>query len=127
MKWIFVRIALLGITLLGMLMAAAYYSRLGGTTSALDADTQNAIEQMEDLNRSMERMMKDSPGSSFSSPAALEPNSLESQARREMERLRREHGVGEPQPGPDGRIRLQSGGSLAPDEYNRARGTLQAP
>ena len=110
-----------------MLAAAGYYANVGRTAKGIDSTTQKAIDQMDKMNRSMEKMVNESQSPSVSSPSTLDPNSLEAQAHREMERLQREHGVRTPPLGPDGNIHLQSGGTLSPEDYQRARQTLQNP
>jgi len=126
-NWFYLRLGILAVTLLGMLAAATYYANLGRTATNIDSGTQQAIDQMEQMNRSMGQMI-DQSQQSISSPAAMDPNSVESQAKRELERLQRQHGVTAPPPvSPDGRVRLQSGGTLNPEEYDRARRALQNP
>ena len=125
-NWLYVRLVILGVTLLGMLAAASYYAMIGRTARNIDSDTAKAIQQMEQMNRSMEQMI-DQSQPSISSPTAMDPDSVEAQAKREMERLQREHGVRTPPLGPDGRVHLQSGGALTPEEYDNARRALRNP
>ena len=123
-NWFYIRIGLLAVTLVGMLVTASWYSRMGRQIQGIDSDTQKAIEQIDQMNRAMGEMIDQSQPSS---PGALDPDSVESRARREMERLQRQHGIANPPLGPDGKVHLQSGGSLDLGDYNRARETLQNP
>ncbi|HXG24100.1 MAG TPA: hypothetical protein VNJ09_06045 [Chthonomonadales bacterium] len=50
---------------------------------------------------------------------------VEVQARQELERLRREFGVGTAPVGPDGRVHLRGGGSISPEEWERAMRSLE--
>jgi hypothetical protein len=79
------------------------------------------------MNRSLGDMI-DQSQPPISSPSVMDPNSVQAQAQREMERLQRQHGLGAPPPvSKDGRVNLQSGGTLSEDEYNRARRAIEPP
>ena len=125
-NWFYLRLGILAVTLLGMLAGATYYANLGRTATQIDSGTQQAIEQIDQMGRSMEQMINQSQ-QPISSPAAMDPNSVEAQAKRELERLQRQHGVTPPPVSPDGTVRLQSGGTLNPEEYERARRALRNP
>jgi hypothetical protein len=110
-----------------MVITAGYYANLSRTAQGVDRNTQQAIEQLGAMSRSLDQMIDQSQPPSYSSPAMTNPNSLEARAKREMEKLQRQHGLNPPPVGPDGRVHLQSGGSLSQQEYDRLRRTLEPP
>lgn len=76
------------------------------------------------LEATKDRLMRE-PVRSVPFNTGLNVDPVEAQARQELERLRREFGVGSAPVGPDGRVHLRSGGSISPEEWERAVRNLQ--
>jgi hypothetical protein len=54
----------------------------------------------------------------------VDPDSPEGRARRELERLYKQYGVGDPPADPEGRVHLRGGGTISADEWRRLRERL---
>lgn len=76
------------------------------------------------LEATRDRLMRESARKAPSG-TGLYADPVEAQARQELERLRREFGVGSAPVGPDGRVHLRGGGSISPEEWERAVRSLE--
>jgi hypothetical protein len=120
-----VRIAIWAVVLLPLIVAAAYHVHQRRTLGGIDAQAQAAIEANEKLMRQFQDNVRQS--GSISDPGALDPESPTAQARRELKRME-EKGIIPPVPptDSDGRVHLQSGGTISPEEWQRAKDSLGA-
>ncbi len=121
------RIAIWAVLLIPILAAGAYMAFQRRAIGGVDSQAQAAIEANEKLMREFGQQVRQS-GSGTSDPDVLDPNSPTAQARREIKRLE-EKGVIPTVPPTDaeGRIHLQSGGTISPEEWRRARESLGNP
>jgi hypothetical protein len=122
-----VRIALWAVLLIPILAAGVYIAFQRRAIGGVDSQAQAAIEANEKLMREFGQQVRQSE-SGMSDPDVLDPNSPTAQARREIKRLE-DKGVIPTAPPTDaeGRIHLQSGGTISPEEWKRARESLGNP
>src|SRR5207248_913029 len=91
--------------------------------SGLPAGIDLTPDQMRQIREFEGRVSQPEPAAT--TPSLPDPNSPESEARREIKRLE-DKGIVPTAPPPDseGRIHLQSGGTISPEEWERARQSL---
>ncbi len=122
--WLWLRVTAVSICVLWGLFIAAYYVRMHNQATTIDRQKDAIIEQNERYMRDLDKALHNP--AAVSDPSALDPNSQEAQARRELERLNKKlDGTAPPPVSPDGRVHLETGGSISAQEWERAKESLR--
>jgi len=101
-----------------------WYAKTRASGSAIAGQTDMAIKMQEELTRSLDERIKASQQQQTGS-GALDPNSAEAQARRELNRFYEKTGVAPPPPtDAEGNVHLQGGGTITWEQWEKARESL---
>lgn len=118
------RIAIWAILILPVLLAMSWYAKTRSGGNAIEAQKDAAIKMQEELTRSLDERIKASQERP-TGPGALDPDSTDAQARRELKRIYEKTGVGAPPPtDAEGNVHLQGGGTLTREQWEKTRDSL---